>query len=234
LVFLYLATIFAIAWFSLHPIRTPVFLSPGGLGFPQEEIEFPSTDGILLRGWWSEVSAPEAVVVVSHGYLMNRSELVPLVRLFAEHHTACLFYDFRAHGRSSGKKSFLGFKEKDDVKAAVAWARAKAPGAKIVLIGSSMGAAASALAVGDDFKTADALILDCSYGKLSSAILGWWRFLGGKGLAALLWPRTLVAMPLAGFNPFQVDVGRALSTAGQIPASVCHGDVSAGASGGRL
>lgn len=223
LLLLYLAVILAIAWFSLHPVRIPVFLSPGGLGYPQEDVEFATTDGLTLRGWWSAVPDPEAVVIVSHGYLMNRSELSPLVGLFAEHRAACLFYDFRAHGKSGGNKSFLGFREKNDVKAAVALARAKAPNAKVVLIGSSMGAASSALAAGDDPELADALILDCAYGKLSSAVIGWWRFLGGNALATLLWPTTIVSMPLAGFNPFEVDVSKALAAAGPIPVLFLHG-----------
>ena len=87
-----------------------------------------------------------------------------------------------------------------------------------------MGAASSALAQGADPGLADALILDCSYARLSSAIIGWWRFVGGSPLALFLWPTTLVSIPLAGFNPFAVDVSKALSQAGEIPVLFFHGD----------
>ena len=221
---LYLLILLGIAWFSLHPFRIPIFLSPGGLGYPQEDIQFDSSDGIVLRGWWVDVPNPKAVAIISHGYMMNRSELSPLVLLLASRGIACLFYDFRAHGRSGGKKSYLGFKERHDVAAAVAFSRGRAPGAKIVLMGSSMGAAASALAAGADPDLADALVLDCSYARLSSAVIGWWRFVGGPVLAFFLWPTTLVSIPLAGFNPFSVDVSKALASAGEIPVLFFHGD----------
>ena len=220
---LYLLILLAIAWFSLHPFRIPIFLSPGGLGFPQEDVQFNSSDGTLLRGWWVEVQNPKAVAIISHGYMMNRSELSPLVTLLASRGIACLFYDFRAHGRSGGKKSFLGYREHLDVAAAAAFAKTRGPGAKVILLGSSMGAASSALAQGADPSLADALILDCSYARLSSAIIGWWRFVGGQPLAFILWPTTLVSIPLAGFNPFAVDVSKALSQAGEVPVLFLHG-----------
>ena len=221
---IYLLLLLLIAWISLHPYRIPVFLSPGLLGYPQEDVSFPSSDGTLLKGWWVDVPDAKAIAVLAHGYMMNRSELSPLVTLLAKRGIACLFFDFRAHGRSGGRRSFLGHREREDIAAASQFARSRAPGAKIILIGSSMGAAASALAAGDQADLADALVLDCAYSRLSGAIIGWWRFLGGRPLAFLLWPTTLVSMPLAGFNPFSIDVASALSKAGPVPVLFFHGD----------
>lgn len=220
---LYLLILLGIAWLSLHPFRIPIFLSPGGLGCPQDNVEFESADGVPLRGWWVDVPNAKAVAVMSHGYMMNRSELSPLAPLLAANGVASLYYDFRAHGRSGGKKSFLGLKERMDVAAAARFARSKAPGAKIILMGSSMGAAASALAQGEDGALADALVLDCAYSKLSNAVIGWWRFVGGNFLAFVLWPTTLVSMPMAGFNPFKVDISAALAKT-NVPVLFFHGD----------
>lgn len=232
---IYIFILFILAWISLHPYRIPVFLSPGGLGCSQEEVEFMTHDGITLRGWWVDptpqhrntvtpATAPVGVVaIVSHGYMMNRSELSPLAPLLASKGIASLYYDFRAHGRSSGKKSYLGFRERHDVAAAIAFARFRAPGCKIILIGSSMGAAASAMAAGDD-PTVNALILDCAYSRLPSAVLGWWRFLGGPTLAAILSPTPILCMPMAGFNPYKVDVTDSLRNAGNMPVLFFHGE----------
>lgn len=221
----YVLILLGIAWISLHPYHIPIFLSPGGLGCPQESVEFQTDDGITLRGWWVEVPNARAVAVVSHGYMMNRSELSPLAPLLASKGISSLYYDFRAHGRSGGKKSFLGFRERMDVAAAARYARSRVPGAKVILIGSSMGAAASALAQGDDPTLADGLVLDSCYSKLSNAVIGWWRFLGGEFLAFLLWPTAIISLPLAGFNPFKVDISHALSQAGPVPILFFHGDV---------
>jgi pimeloyl-ACP methyl ester carboxylesterase len=231
---LYLLILFAIAWISLHPFRIPIFLSPGGLGCSQEDIEFTTSDGILLRGWFVDASKcsqprppmlrPPVVAILSHGYMMNRSELSPLAPLLASKGISSIYYDFRAHGRSNGKKSFLGYREKGDVAAAAAFARSRFPGCKIVLMGSSMGAAASALAAGDDPSLADALVLDCAYSRLPSAVIGWWRFLGGPVLAAILSPTPAVCLPMAGFNPYKIDVAAALGNAGNLPVLFFHGD----------
>ncbi len=219
----YLLILVAIAWVSLHPFRMPVFVSPGAMGAPQEEVEFKS-DGNLIRGWWVQAEDPNApVMVLLHGYMMNRAELSPVAYQLWRRGVSSLVIDFRAHGRSQGNKSGLGWYERHDVAASVAFARSRAPGAKIGLLGSSMGSAASALAMGDDPSLADILILDSCYSRLSSAVLGWWRFLGGKVLAAILSPTVLVAAPFAGFNPFSIDISKALAKIGDKPVLVLHG-----------
>jgi len=220
----YVLILIGVSLLSLHPYRIPIFMSPGALGCSQEDVEFESKDGVKLRGWWVDVPDARAVAILSHGYMMNRSELSPLAPLLTSMGIACLVYDFRAHGRSGGKKSYLGYREADDVGAAIAFAKSKHPGAKIVLIGSSMGAAASALFAGNHPGAVDALVLDSAYARLSSAVLGWWRFLGGVPLSMILAPATLLAVPFAGFNPWSVDVSKALKNAGPIPILFLHGE----------
>jgi len=219
----YLLILLAVVWFSLHPVRIPIFLSPGSLGAPQEEVEF-DCESLKLRGWWVEAENAKAVMIFPHGYLMNRAELTPAAFLLWQRGVSCLLFDFRAHGRSQGKKSFLGYREAADVRAAVAYARQRAPGAKIGLMGSSMGSAASAIACGDDPNLADVLVLDSCYGRMSGAVLGWWRFLGGKYLMYFMAPSSVLAIPMAGFNPFQIDVSRALAAAGPLPVLHLHGE----------
>jgi pimeloyl-ACP methyl ester carboxylesterase len=220
---LYVALMFGIAWFSLHPVRTPVFFSPGMLGAPQENWDIES-EGLRLRAWWIPADGAKTVAVLSHGYLMNRAELAPLAYTLWRRGISCLLLDLRAHGRSQGKQSYLGLREAEDVAAGVRAARAQVPGAKVVLIGSSMGSAAGVFAAAKYPGIADALILDSCYSKLSSAILGWWRLIGGRLLETLLWPTTLFATPIAGFNPFSVDVSVALHQAGEVPVLLIHGD----------
>lgn len=220
---LYFALMFAVAWFSLHPVRTPVFFSPGMLGAPQENWDIES-NGLRLRGWWIPADGATTVAILSHGYLMNRSELAPLAYTLWRRGISCLLLDLRAHGRSQGKQSYLGYREAEDVAAAIRAARKEIPGAKVVLIGSSMGSAASVFATATEPGIADALILDSCYSKLSSAILGWWRLVGGRFLERLLWPTTLIAAPIAGFNPFSVDVSEALKQSGPVPVLILHGE----------
>ena len=223
LLVLYVLLLFGTAWLSLHPIRTPIFLSATSLGAPQENVEFANGDGQTLRGWWLEQPGAKTVVILAHGYVMNRAEMAPVAAPLWKEGCSCLLFEFRAHGRSSGSRSGLGWPERRDVRAAVEFARSRAPGARVVLIGSSMGSAASAFALGDDPGLADALVLDSSYSRLSNAIPGWWRFVGGQALAIVLWPVTPLAGPFAGFNPYKVDVAEALARV-TCPVLLLHGD----------
>ncbi len=218
----YLLGLVLIAWLSLHPIRIPSYLSPGSLGAAQQEITVES-DGNLLRAWWVEAPNSHSVMVLAHGYMMNKCELTPEACLLWKHGVSCLLIDLRAHGKSGGKKSGLGVREKEDVRSAVMKARELCPNAKIGLMGSSMGAAAIAFAMGDDPLLADLIVLDSAYGRLDRAVNGWWRFIGGNALAAFLWPIVIICAPMAGVNPFRIDVAHSLAKLGLKPVLFMHG-----------
>ena len=223
LIGIYILLLLLISWISIHPIRIPIYLSPGGLGAPQEEIEFVSRDGIPLRGWWVEAENARTVAIFVHGYLMNRCELTPEAYLLWKEGISCLLLDERAHGRSGGKRSTMGANEALDVIAAAAFARSRTPNAKIVLIGSSMGAAAALMALAFDPRIADAIVLDSCYSRFTSAILGWWRFLGGRVLSIVLAPTALLAWPFTGVNPFTVDMAKTIGQIDGKPVLFMHG-----------
>lgn len=207
----------------VYPFRVPIFLSPGFLGTRQETTEFPdSGTGKLLRGWWVPHDDPKIVMICCHGFMMNRSELAPFAARFQGKPVAFLFFDFPAHGSSQGKKSGFGYRERTAVSSAVDQARQRYPKAKIVLVGSSMGAVACAFAQSENPNLADALILDSCYDRLPDAVNGWWLFLGGKKLRFFLYPVVWLGRPLSGFSLFTVVVSKALAKV-KIPTLVLHG-----------
>lgn len=218
---IYLGALCAVAWYSLRPFRTPLFMSPGALGAPQEALALPSTDGVLLAAWWVPSDRSSTVAILAHGYMMNRSELAPVSFWLWQHGISSLSIDFRAHGRTRGGVSTVGWREADDIEAAVAEARRRVPDARIVIIGSSMGSAAAAFAVARG-APCDALVLDSCYSSLLQASYGWWRFLGGRVLSWVLGPAIFLAVPFARLNPFKVDVSRALAAI-RCPVLMLHG-----------
>jgi pimeloyl-ACP methyl ester carboxylesterase len=220
---IYLILQVAVCALSVRPYRIPGWISMGSLGKAQESVEFLSSDDVHLRGWWSPTPGSDKIAVLCHGYMMNRSEMVPEANHLAEQGYSCLLFDFRAHGKSAYAPSSIGFRERMDVVAAVKYARSRQPGSKVLLIGSSMGSAASAFAVADDPSLADALILDSAYSRMSDAISGWWNFLGGKILRTVLYPTRFIAGPIFGTNPFRVDVAEALIRIGEKPVLFFHG-----------
>lgn len=219
---LYLLVLALAAYIATHPPRSPIFLSPAALGAPMEEVEFPSKDGTLLRGWWVPSENARGVAILLHGYVMNRSENAALAAEMRRWGFSCLLFDFRNCGRSGGAVTTVGHKERLDVLGACAYIAKRKPNLKRVLIGSSMGAAAGAFALLEDPECADALILDSCYSSLPSATLGWWRWLGGVPLVIFLAPVVIAAIPIARFNPYRADVGRALQNIRR-PTLIVHG-----------
>jgi uncharacterized protein len=219
----YLAVLGFAVWISLHPFRTPIFLSPGSMMAPQEDFEVTNTDGFPIRGWEVRHENPRGIAILAHGYMMNRAELTPLAVWLHAQGWSSYIVDLRAHGRSAGKRSTFGVRERIDLEAVADLARTSRPGLPVVLIGSSMGAAASAFAASEKPAWVQGLVLDSAYSQLPRAVLGWWYFLGGAPLRFLLAPTVLAAAPFVGFNPFRVDVARSLERT-RCPVLLLHGD----------
>ena len=223
LVVLYVVVLFVVTHVSVHPPRVPLWLSPSMLGYPQESARFDS-DGLELTGWWSDSGTDELVIVCCHGYLMNRCELMPMMVVLHDLNACWMFFDFRAHGKSPGKKCSMGKYEANDVASAAKWARERKPRAKIVLYGSSMGGAAAAIALGDDPELADALILDGAFSSMDEAGRGWWDFIGGKALAIFLRPTVWIGRLILHFDPAKVVIADYLGRVQHKPALFLAGE----------
>lgn len=203
LVIVYLASVFLVVRFSLKPPRIHQFISPGILGFPQENVTFTTEDGVSISAWWME-NQGDLVLIACHGYLINRCEWVPTLSFLADGQSSFLFLDHRGQGRSGEARVTFGKDEMMDVEAAISFVKARKPSARIVLLGSSMGAVASANAAARSPELVSGLILDAPYRSLDEALAGWWLFLGGKLLARLMYPAQFVAKVVLGFNPAHV------------------------------
>jgi pimeloyl-ACP methyl ester carboxylesterase len=143
-------------------------LTPKSFDLPYEEVSFNAPDGVPLKGWW--VPAPEAhgTVVLVHGLNRSRIEMVKKVPFLHKQGWNALLFDLRHHGASGGDASSFGFFEKQDVHAATAFARSRAP-APVVLWGVSLGGAAVTLAAAEDPGVA-ALVCDSSYRSLRDTV----------------------------------------------------------------
>lgn len=220
---LYFAALYWIGRWSVRPPRVPLFLTPALLEAPQETLDIPGPLG-RLRAWWMEAPGSKTVVVLCHGYLVNRAEPLPIAYFLWKRGCSCLLFDFRAHGASAGARTTLGWDEREDVKAAVAYARKRVPGARIVLYGTSMGAAAACFALADDPGLADALILDSVYSRLRDAVRGWWVFFGGRRLALALGPLLWMDRLVLGLSARRVDVAEALRRIRGVPILILQGE----------
>jgi alpha-beta hydrolase superfamily lysophospholipase len=134
----------------LYSRRQPIVRTPAEYGLEYEEVEFPSTDGLTLRGWFIPArprpsGAEPAVVILTHPMPFNRHGFVaknqgwlPLfktdVDLLKTAHAlhqagyAVLTFDFRNHGESEGGLTGVGLTEYQDVLGAVAYVERRTAG----------------------------------------------------------------------------------------------------------
>ncbi|MCA1566346.1 MAG: MFS transporter [Acidobacteria bacterium] len=127
--------------------------TPAAHGANFEAVSFTSTDGNTLSGWYlpaSGAAAPRRVTfVLTHGLFRSRYEMLERGLALWREGYGVLLYDLRRHGASPAEFSTIGYDERRDVAAAFQFARAREPGNRVVLLGVSMGAAATLLAASE-------------------------------------------------------------------------------------
>ncbi len=122
----------------LHPTRNIAsgeLLRANGIEF--QDIELITQDGIKLSAWYTPPKNG-AVILVAHGYGDKRSE--DFYTLFASHGYGVIAWDFRAHGKSGGDFTSLGYYETLDAKAALDFVLAQRGVKHVGAWGGSMGA----------------------------------------------------------------------------------------------
>ena len=162
LVLLALAALFflvVVPWFLTGVITTRRFhfhdrndgKTPQSFGLQYQSIEFHSSDGILLKGWYVP-AGPDArgTIIYCHGLNRTRVEMLPMEVFGHSLGYNGLLFDFRHSGQSGGKIGTLGYLERLDAIAAVHYALEKENAARpVVLWGISMGASAALMAASD-------------------------------------------------------------------------------------
>ncbi|MCW5940332.1 MAG: alpha/beta fold hydrolase [Fimbriimonadaceae bacterium] len=218
----YALFLFLVAWFTVHPPRIPIFAAPAMMGEPQEEFTCLTEDGVSIKGWHVPHNGG-TTVVFCHGFLTNRTEFLPLVAPYRRAGFACVLFDFRSHGWSGGRRCTFGIEEARDLRAVVDWVRARSPGTKIVLFGSSMGAATAVFTAQSLAEPVSALVLDGPYARLDEAGKGWWSYIGMGAFSTLLAPTVWFGRALTGHRPQSADTTKALEALGSTPVLLLYG-----------
>ncbi len=148
---MYLGLCTSIAWFTVSPHTTGTLKVPRGLGKGVQNISFNSADGTKLSGWLAiPPTKLRGAIVLCHGVGGNRRSMSDQAVTLFKHGYAVLLFDFRAAGNSDGYHGTLGYRETEDLLAAVALLK-KEPsfsgkGIKIGVAGHSMGGAVALMA----------------------------------------------------------------------------------------
>ncbi|MBL4849667.1 MAG: alpha/beta fold hydrolase [Planctomycetes bacterium] len=193
--------------------------------------EMPFTTHTLRAGearletWLIPASPSKGVVVLCHGYAASKSSLLPVAAELRALGYTCLLLDFRGSGGSSGDQTSLGYHEAEDVAAAVAFAKERAPAQPLILFGTSMGAAAVLRAIHTQGVLPDALILEAPFNRLVDTVGHRFELMGAPRSpgAELLVFWGSVRGGIDGFSHNPADYAKSV----ECPTLVLHGDQDA-------
>lgn len=125
----------------LRPSPMQPLEEPATYGLSVEAVRIPSSDGLTLGAWYIPAKErTDRAIALFHGHSAARSQLLRYAR-FLHSHFNCVLVDFRGCGDSDGDHSSMGYFEAEDVKATVAWLKARGM-SRVGCFGMSMGGAA--------------------------------------------------------------------------------------------
>ena len=140
----------ALASRIVRPPKRVIPRTAADLPFAFDDVSFES-ESRTLRGWLihPDQLSGSSIAVVAHGWASNSGEVLPVAEAVAvSGHTAFVF-DFRRHGRSDEAPHVTIADYRDDLIRAIEFMRGRFPERPIVVVGHSMGGAASILAAAD-------------------------------------------------------------------------------------
>jgi fermentation-respiration switch protein FrsA (DUF1100 family) len=201
--------------------------TPRSFGVAFTAVEFRSSDGILLKGWYLPATPPagekpRGTIIYGHGLNRTRVEMLPDAVFAHGLGYNGLLFDLRHQGESGGAISTVGYQERLDVEAAVRFAldqeKAERP---MILWGVSMGAAAALLAAADSPEVG-AVISDSTFLSFSDTVRHHYYLFRGFARRRWWWFPPLPAFPITDevihwaawrghFSPADFDIEKAMT-----------------------
>jgi uncharacterized protein len=135
-----------------------------------ESHRLSTRDGHEIGAWYAGGRDDAPSVVLLHGNGGRRGDNLTRAELLASAGCAVLMVTFRAHGDSTGDFNDIGYSARHDVVAAVEFLESHRPGRPILILGSSLGAAAATFASGDLGPRVSGYILEAPYLDLKVAV----------------------------------------------------------------
>jgi alpha-beta hydrolase superfamily lysophospholipase len=161
----------AFAWYTTAPYRPSHQANSDKIGIPVEDVQVKASDGMTLRGWYSEGLDTGPAIAIFHGHRATRMEGIPIARALLLGGSSVLLMDFRGCGLSDGSTQHLGAKESLDIDAAVKYLHEKKgfPKRRIGIVAVGTGASAAILAK-NTVRDLGAAVLIAPYATLNGSL----------------------------------------------------------------
>ncbi|MEW5820346.1 MAG: alpha/beta hydrolase [Cyanobacteriota bacterium] len=127
-------------FFHIYLPKVANFDNPANHSIKYQDIIIETEDNLTLKGWYIPSSTNKGTILVCHGVVANRADVLRVTLKFHNAGYEVYTFDFRGHGESDNAKVTYGFTEKRDIKAIVNYIKSR--GVKqLGAYGLSMGAA---------------------------------------------------------------------------------------------
>ena len=125
---------------SIKATKKPSEALPSSYDMQYEDLEFRTSDNLLLKGWFIENLNLQTVIII-HGVDSNKSDgfTLDLMKDIYDMGYSVMAFDLRAHGDSEGRDLGLTYVERDDINSAIKYVEKTKNVEEIVLFGLSYG-----------------------------------------------------------------------------------------------
>ena len=131
-------------------------------------VTFRSGTGTTLSGWFFPGISGRGAILILHPIRSNKRDMLPRARFLIHEGFSVLLIDLQAHGESSGKRITFGYREAEDIEAAIRKLKDLAPGEKIGAVGVSLGAAS--LLYSGEHNSFSAIVFESLYSTIDEAV----------------------------------------------------------------
>ncbi|MBI2054865.1 MAG: alpha/beta fold hydrolase [Candidatus Sungbacteria bacterium] len=138
-------------WLTIRPPRIFIGHTPREFRLAAEDVTLTADDGARLSAWFipeAGTQIPKRAVILLHGYPAEKSDMLGIATAF-QPEFALFLMDLRYFGKSQGRYTTLGLKERNDVMKAVDFLKIRGY-ERIGIFGFSLGGAAALLAAERD------------------------------------------------------------------------------------
>lgn len=186
-----------------------------------QKLTIESAAGVKLSAWFVPGSSGTGAILLLHGIRANKRAMLPRAQFLNALGFSVLLVDLQAHGESEGDLISFGYREGADVSGSIRRLRELAPGERLGVLGTSMGAAA--LAFSDAHESLAAAVIEALYPGIEDAVANRLRLRFGSA-GTWLEPLLLAQLsPRLGITPAQLrPIERVLSL--RCPVLLVHGE----------
>lgn len=136
---------------------------------PYQTVHLVTKDSLSLEAWYIPVDSSKGTVILFHGLGGNKSNVLKQAYEFRFLGFNVMLVDLRAHGRSDGNITTMGFRESEDVKLAYDYILKRGE-RNIILYGISLGSVVIAKAVYDYNISPSRVILEIPFSNLKRLV----------------------------------------------------------------